>query len=102
MNKYYAVKQRAFKRIEEVRQKYKAETTEYLSKHGLDGVVIRNSDGKKGILKMKLEHDYDIGYELKFYPLRKDGSESNRCDGYFDWNKELEKQFTPCEVSENG
>ena len=83
MNKYYKIKECAFKRIDEVREKYKAETDEYLKKHGLYGIVVRNIDGKKGILKMKQEQDYAVGYELKFYPLRKDGSVSNRCDGYF-------------------
>ena len=101
MNRYFSIKERAYKRIEEVREKYKTETHEYLKKHGLHGVVIRNSDGKRGVLKMKQEQDYSIGYELKFYPLRKDGSVSNRCDGYFDWNKELEEQFTPYREGDN-
>lgn len=95
MNKYEAIKQKAYSRIDEVREKYKSETEEYLKKHKLDGIVIRNSDGKKGILKMKHEQDYAIGYELKFYPLKKDGTESNRSDGYLNLKEEVEDQFAP-------
>ena len=44
---------------------------------------------------MIYEVENDLKYSLKFYPLRKDGKESLKSDGYIIMTENIEEQFKP-------
>ena len=82
-------------RYKEIIEEYRHEVNKGLKELGLDDLVIRVKDGKVGKLYMIYELDSVLNYTLKFYPLRKDGKESLKSDGYIMTAENIEEQFKP-------
>ena len=87
--------------LEEICQKYsdaqKKATKEYidskwkfLEKHNLNNKVRRIKDKKIGYLRL------GSGNRINFYPLKKDGTKSLNCNGYF-WETDVLEHFEPYE-----
>ncbi len=88
-------------RFKEIIKEYRHEVNKGLKELGLDDLVIRVKDGKVGKLYMIYEPYSDLNYSLKFYPLRKDGKESLKSDGYIMMAENIEEQFKPYKGVDN-
>lgn len=87
----------------------KAAIKRFLEEHHLDKTVLHKKSQKKGVFEIAPDLNYD-GFQLKFYPLKKDGKVSvNTSIDYQVWwyandyRKNFEEvldNYEPCEENE--
>lgn len=83
-----------------VKAEYKDALEMHLAEKKLNGDVVRLKDGAKGRLRVASDLTCSLNWKVKFYPLTKDGTVSEKASGYIDDYKDLLEQFKPVEVDE--
>lgn len=87
-------------KIGEIRQNERNDMIDWLRSNGLDNVVVRVRDGKKGYLRIVLER-YNSTPRLCFYPITKSGEASKNQSGWIpSWvrDEELLQDYIRYEV----
>ena len=88
------IKNKAYYEVKKAQENYKDSLIKYLEKNDLKDKVIRVKDGKIGTFH--LQHDWctKVGYQIVFYPLKKDGTEGKKYETV--WNEiKLTEDFKP-------
>lgn len=86
--------------VARAKAEYKGALEMHLAERKLNGGVVRLKDGVKGRLYVASDHFRGLTWGVKFYPLNKDGTVSEKASGYIDEYKDLLEQFQPVEVDE--
>lgn len=89
-----------YDKISAVEIEYREALKEFIIVNRLGNDVIRTRDGKIGRLRVVTDMYSSLRWCLKFYPLKKDGSESMNPSGYIYDGEDLLEQFKPVEVDE--
>lgn len=89
-----------YNKLSAVEKEYEEALEEFIIVNRLDNDVIRTRDGKIGRLHVVTDMYSSLKWCLKFYPLKKDGSESMSPSGYIYDGEDLLEQFKPVEVDE--
>lgn len=84
------IKNKAYNEVKKAQENYRDNINKYLEANNLRGEVIRVKDGKVGFLYTEFSWDTKIGYQLVFYPLKKDGTESKKYEIVWNENKVTE------------
>lgn len=74
------IKNKAYYEVKKAQENYRDRLIKYLEENNLKDKVIRAKDGKIGTLHTEFSWDTKIGYQLVFYPLKKDGTESRKYE----------------------
>ena len=88
-----------YPKLTDVVNEYKRALEGLLKLTGYDGDVVEKKTGKKGRLTIVNSYYNSLGYEVKFYPYKKDGELSKNASGWF-WdlsNYEVVKNESDCD-----
>lgn len=86
--------------IEQIKAKYMNNLDKWLHNNHLDGLVVFKEIGKIGRLSIVQNYAYLIGWELKFYPIKKNGEISLKAESYISNWVDIENQFAPYKENE--
>ena len=87
------IKNKAYYEVKKVQENYKDNIIKYLEENDLNGKVIRVKDGKIGTLHTQFDWGPKVGYQVVFYPLKKDGTESKKYE--LVWEEHITEDFKP-------